>query len=289
MCAPERAVVKVTKAQRKQMARILAWLDDEPFRENMRDKQPKVSAFSTQEVLDQFIPPDIAGAGQFFTPLEMGAAALAPLRLTRFKPRAQQSPFRVADFCAGIGHLLYHFQPLQKKLAFEAWEMEALCVRIGRTLFPWANWRHQIPFFALKEIEGKYDLVVANPPIGTRRGMAPGRQMCQGRCGRSEHIFLELFIRALKPGRGQAIVLAPHNYVDSLPKAARTWLDKRARVEDSWGPLPGKFSFTGEKLHAWHFVRLPEPAPDETQETTPPKKLPAIPIQLPLFTPPTIE
>jgi hypothetical protein len=270
-------MIKVTAVQRKQMARIRAWLDEEPFRQNTRDKEPKVPAFTTEEVLEQFIPPDVTGAGQFFTPLEMGAAALTPLRLAHFKPRKKQAPFRVADFCAGIGHLVYHFQPLQKKLIFDAWEMEDLCVRVGRKLFGqagWhANWHHQIPFFALDDIEGKYDLVVGNPPIGTTRGLIRGREMCAKRCRRSEHVFLELFVRALKPDRGQAVVLAPHNYIDTLPKAARSWFDARAKVEKSWGPLPGKFSFTGERLHAWHIVRLSEPVPDQTKEKTSSKKV----------------
>jgi len=281
-------MIKVTQGQRRQMARIRAWLEEAPFRENSRDKDPKVPVFSTEEVLDQFVPPDITGAGQFFTPPEMGTAALAPLRLTHFNPRPQQPPFRVADFCAGIGHLLYPFQPLQKKLVFDGWEMEELCMRVGRKLFPWANWHHQIPFFALDEIEGNYDLVVGNPPIGTRRGLMRGREMCEKRCRRSEHVFLELTIRALKPGRGQAIILAPHNYVDTLPQAARSWFEARARVEKSWGPLPGKFSYTREQLHAWHFIRLSDPAPDETPKTNSPQKLPAAlpvaPLQLPLFT-----
>ena len=260
-------MIKITAVQRKQMARLRAWLEDQPFGENARDKDPKVPAFTTEQVLAQFIPPDISGAGQFFTPPDMGAAALAPLRLAHFKPRKNQPPFRVADFCAGIGHLLYHFQPLKDKLIFDAWEMEELCARVGRKLFGWATWHHQIPFFALNNIEGQYDLVVGNPPLGTTRGLARGRAMCEKRCRRSEHVFLELFIRALKPGRGQAIVLAPHNYIDSLPQAARSWFEARARVEKSWGPLPGKFSFTGERLHAWHFVRLSGPAPDEPKAT----------------------
>jgi len=266
-------MIKVTGVQRKQMARLRAWLEEQPFRENARDKDLKVPAFTTQEVLEQFIPPDITGAGQFFTPLQMGAAALAPLRLAHFKPHKKQPPFRVADFCAGIGHLLYHFQPLQEKLIFDAWEMEELCVRVGCKLFSWVNWHHQIPFFALNKIEGQYDLVVGNPPIGTTRGMMRGREMCENRCRRSEHVFLELTVRVLKPGRGQAIVLAPHNYIDTLPQAARNWFDARARVEKSWGHLPGKFSFTREQLHAWHFVRLSDPAPDETKETKFPKKV----------------
>jgi len=106
----------------------------------------------------------------------------------------------------------------------------------------------------LDEIEGQYDYVICNPPLGTRRGMAPGDQMCEGRCSKSEHSFLELCIRALKP-RGQALVLAPYNYVDRLPKAARAWLDDHADVEHGRGPLPGKFALTFIKLHAWRFQR----------------------------------
>jgi ribA/ribD-fused uncharacterized protein len=244
---------KITKAQCKNLERIRAWLNDEPFKENHRDKNPKVPILSVQDVLEQYIPPDITGAGQYFTPVEMGMAALEPFQLD---PR-RRHPVRILEPCAGIGHLASLFSSV-RGVILDAYEMEKECVRIGQKLFPWANWHHRIPFYDLEQIEGQYELVVANPPIGARRGMSPGARMSDGRCTRSEHIFLELIARALRPG-GKAVVLAPYNYLDRLPKALRAWLDDRLFAEYSLGPLPGRFALTSIQLHAYYFTRLGDP------------------------------
>ncbi len=274
---------RITKAQYKNLKRIRAWLDDEPFKEHYRDKNPQVPALSVQEVLEQYTPPDVTGAGQFFTPLEMGRAASKPLQLD-FRRQ-----LRILEPCAGIGHLVSLFNSVRGQVVLEAYEMEEECVRIGRKLFPWANWRCHIPFYDLEQIEGQYDLVAANPPIGTKRGMFPGERMSEGRCTRSEHVFLELIARALRPG-GQAVVLAPYNYLDRLPKALRVWLDEQLETTHSWGPLPGRFALTSVRLHAYYFTRLGDPyelveAELEANESTGPGLASATskPVQIGMF------
>lgn len=243
---------KTTKAQRKNRDRIMAWLNNQPFPENSRDRNPQVPDLSAVQVMEEYVPPDVRGAGQFFTPIEMGAAAISYLAL----PFGSESNTRILDPCAGIGNLLYHLDSLN----IDAYEMERECVDLGRRLFPDVNWHWEIPFDVdvLDKIAGQYDYVICNPPFGTRRGMYSGDEMCEGRCRKSEHIFLELCIRALKP-EGKALILAPYNYMDRLPKTFRPWVDDHADLEHSWGPLPGEFALTKISLNAWYFRRKPEP------------------------------
>lgn len=204
---------------------IMAWVRGE--REEL--------SLTTREVLDRYTPPDIKGSAQYFTGLETGIAALERLRL--WLPPAGQK-LQVLEPCAGIGHLIYLLRFLRNYLVVDAYEVEEECVQVGRKLFPWANWQVAMSFLTMDAIEGRYDLVLCNPPIGIRRGMELARQACQGRCVRSEHVFLEVSIRALGPG-GQAVVLGPENFLDKQPARLRTWLEDQVEPVDRFGPLPG--------------------------------------------------
>ena len=238
-----------TKAQRKWNDRIEAWLKGEPFKENARAK-PEVPTLGVREILDNFYPPDPTGSAQFFTPPEMAQAAFD--YGATFIGRGH----RVLDPCAGIGHLFYPWtwQCEADDITFDAYEVDKGCVELGQVLFPGVNWQWAIPFDHLAEIEGQYDFVFCNPPFNIRRGMMLGEEMSQGRARKSEHIFLELCVRALKP-EGQAVMFGPYNYMDKLPKKMRAWFDERAVVDYTWGPLPGEFALTKIQLHAYYITR----------------------------------
>lgn len=105
-----------------------------------------------------------------------------------------------------------------------------------------------------------------NPPFGTQRGTYPGQEMCQGRCSKSEHVFLELAVRACKPG-GQIGVIAPYNYCDRLPKRLKRWLEDKAEMVYDLRELPGEFVLSSISVHGFIFRRLGEPEPEE--EPTP--------------------
>lgn len=240
---------RMTKAQCKWNDRIEAWRKGEPFKENARAKR-EVPSLEIREVLDNYYPPDPTGSAQFFTPPEMALAAFehGNVYLTNGQ--------RVLDPCAGIGHLFYpwshHLHDSQ--IGFDAYEIDQECIELGRRLFPGINWHWGIPFDYLEDIEGQYDLVVCNPPFNIRRGMAPGERMNQGRATKSEHLFLELCIRALKP-EGRAVMFGPYNYLDKLPKRMQIWFDDHAYLDFRGGPLPGKFALTGVQLHAYYIRR----------------------------------
>lgn len=248
---------KLTKRQRKDRDRILAWLEGKEFRENSRAK-PAVPQLSVGTVLEFYVPPDVTGAGQFFTPPEMARALLSYMDYPRFNGDG----VRILDPCAGIGHLLFPFADLTIGWDLVAYELEEECVEIGRKLFPWIEWHWEIPFDHAERLEDQFDYVVMNPPFNTRRGTMPGIDMADGVCIKSEHVFLMLAVRACKPG-GQIGVIAPYNYCDRLPKKLKGWLDDKAEMMYDLGQLPGEFALSSISVHGFIFERLGEPQPEE--------------------------
>ena len=236
---------KLTKRQWKDRERILAWLEGKEFRENSRAK-PAVPDLSMGEVLEFYIPPDVTGSAQFFTPAEMSAELLGVMGIPFYDDNIS-----VLDPCAGIGHLLW---PIARDTnhGIVAYEIEQECVEIGKRLFPKVEWHWEIPFDHLLELEDSFDFVVMNPPFNVTRGMASGWEMCEGRCTKSEHVFLELAVRACRPG-GQIGVIAPWNFWKRLPKKLRTWLDDKVTLECEMGQLPGKFEMSSITVHGYIF------------------------------------
>lgn len=248
---------KTTKAQRKNNERITAWLEGYPFRENSRDRNPSIPDLTIERVLDEYVPGWVQDLGKYYTPLEMGATLISHLGIHDWRG------LRVLEPCAGIGNLVYHLQNTDAEV--DAFDVDEEAIKLGRRLFPFANWRHDIPFDCAGELAGKYDVVLMNPPFGTTCGTAEGDRQCEGRCHRSEHLFLDLAIRALKP-EGRVAIIAPYNYLDKLPKLERKWLDEHANVEYiTSGPLPGKFQCTGISVYGFYLTRLEdsEPVPVE--------------------------
>lgn len=240
---------KMTKAQCKNNDRIMAWLNNKPFRENSRAKA-EVPVLDILDVLEQYTPPDVTGAGQFFTPLEMGEALIGYMDIPWYNGEGA----RILDPCAGIGHLLYPIARHLPDAQIVAVEIEEVCVKIGQRLFPNIEWHWEIPFEMVEAMENSYDIVVLNPPFNTRRGMYPGEEMCNGLCTKSEHIFLAFAAHVLKPG-GQVGIIAPYNYIDRFPKAFSRWIDSQLLLEHTWGPLPGEFACSSIQVHGYIFSK----------------------------------
>jgi type I restriction-modification system DNA methylase subunit len=247
-------MLKLTKAQQKDRDRIEAWLKQEPFRENSRSK-PEVPDLSIEEVIETYVPPDIQGAGQFFTPLIMAKAAHGYL------PYYSGQPVRILEPCAGIGNLLYPFLGENANIQIDAFELERECVEIGKKLYPFANWTHACTHDHLGELEGKYDFVLMNPPFNTKRGMYEAEENSEAGLKNSAHLFLELAIKALKPG-GRLVAIAPYNYLEKLPKKGRAWFDDRA-VEEFNFELPGEFRFTGMRVNLFCIAKNEEASEPE--------------------------
>jgi ParB/RepB/Spo0J family partition protein len=114
-------------------------------------------------------------------------------------------------------------------------------------------WHKESPFEDSVQLEGLYDLVIMNPPLRIKWANEIGSEWIESGATSSEYRFLELALRALKPG-GQLMVIAPYNYIDRLPKGkgVKAWFENFATVEAEFGKLPGEFRFT--KIQAFGFL-----------------------------------
>lgn len=248
--------VKLTKQQRKDRERIEHWIYQRPFRENSRSK-PEIPELSAKEVFDTYVPGNISDGGQFFTPLVTGDAAI---RFAAACGMNIESHHLVLEPCAGIGNLFAAFAYTYAEMPgarVDAYEIDGECVHVGRRL--WQDetniyWHNEIPFDDIADLEGQYDVALINPPFGTRWGMYPGDVMSKGKFKLSEHLFVELALRALKPG-GKALVIAPYNLIDRMPKAGKTWFDQNVAWWQKSDVLPGEFAFTKIRVHAFVLER----------------------------------
>ena len=227
----------MTKSQRKDQLRITHWFYGEPFRETSRSK-PSVPELSRDVVMNTFIGRDVKGSGMYFTPPEMAQVVADVL-----DPVVWQGG-KVLEPCAGIGHLIAPLGDVHV-VAYDICETN---VALGSRLFPSVTWKWAIPFGEVDSLRGLFDVVMMNPPFNVKRGMGPGVEMAQGRATKSEYLFLELAIRVVRMG-GQIVIVAPYNFWEKMPRRLREWVDERAVLEDSWGPLPGEFSMTKMSVH----------------------------------------
>ncbi|HKZ71284.1 MAG TPA: N-6 DNA methylase [Anaerolineales bacterium] len=244
---------KLTKAQLKNLERIEAWMKGQPFKENSRDKHPAVPHLSHEDVREQWVPGwNPSETGQFFTPREMAYHVA-----NHYVPASTSAyDWRILEPCAGLGSLIAPL-PLAMQRNVTAYEAGREVYEVGQRITPLATWHNDSPFEHMAEIEGKFDLVLCNPPFGTTWAMYEAGVICKSGATRSEHQFLELAIRALKPD-GAAVFIAPYNLADKMPKAMKAWFSERAELTANEGPLPGKFQQTNIRVNAFVFTRTGE-------------------------------
>lgn len=242
---------RMTKKQIKDFDRIVAWLENQPFKENSRDKNPHVPVLDIRDVLNDFTPPAVTDLCQFFTPLEMGAKMVGMIPSI-----SNDGSTRLLEPAAGIGHLIYYLRTfIPNRLQITAFEINKMCAEVGKKLYPEVDYRHADVFDHVDEIRGQYDYVLMNPPFNQPGGMYQAEQWIAGKAKRAEHIFLALAIYALKPG-GQAFIIAPWNFSKGIPRSLRPWIDARIDGELSdYGELPGEFANTGTRVHGWELTR----------------------------------
>lgn len=175
-------MLKLTKAQRKDRMRIECWLTQRPFRENARTK-PIIPNLTLEQVLTTYVPPAIQEMGQFFTPSEMARQAFSGLNLNT-------EPHDILELCGGIGHLLFALLPHIQSHHVTICELNQECYLVGSRLFPWATWRWASPWDLWPELEGRFDLVLANPPFGTTCGMYDASAVCVSQRRKTERAYL---------------------------------------------------------------------------------------------------
>ncbi len=240
---------RLSKRQMTERDRVLAWLNNQPFTTSARSK-PTIPVLTPAEVREKYSPLDAQGTGQFFTPDSMAAQFLAAIEATGLVLDGL-----ILEPCAGLGALIAPLNATEE-LAVSAFELDQTCAAIGQRLVPWAEWTNDTPFDHLAEFEGRFDWVIANPPFGTKWGLYSAEQVCTSGATRSEHMFLELALRALKPG-GHAAFIAPQTFLTTGTKKFRQWLQEYgAVIHDEGIPLSGEFALTKINVRLFLIERL---------------------------------
>jgi len=199
----------ITKAQARNNLRIDSWLYDQPYKPSAKAK-PMVAELHPSEVHECFTPVRSRELGAFFTPLTLSKAAWYIISGYCF---SHDKVFKTLDPCAGIGALGAEGGDLLD-LDITAIEIDRQHHDIGKKLYPKWNWNHGNAFY--QEIEdGSFDLVIANPPYNIPTD-APENYVST----KSEHRFLELAIRALKP-EGYGAFLCPYNFWEKRTRAVQ--------------------------------------------------------------------
>jgi hypothetical protein len=203
------AFFKMSKPQKKNNQIINAWLDHELFKMSSRDKTATVPVLAPWKVADMFTPHYPQDTGQFFSTRqitnEFGNFVAHDLII-------DVSGKTILEPAADLTALVEWVKDYTEKVV--CFEADCKLVEIGRKMEPWIEWVNNSPF-DLKyapELDGCFDLVFSNPPFGATWTMMDSDEYCISRAKRSEHKFLELAIRALKPG-GVAIFIAPIIFV----------------------------------------------------------------------------
>lgn len=247
---------KLTKIEMKRNARIMSWLSGLSYKETARSV-PVALNLDVETVLAEYTPEGAGFKAAYYTPLDMGEAFLRNTKIS--------STSSVLEPCAGIGHLVYTMTRTVSPARITAYELDEMAARIGKKLFPLVNWINGDPFSDLginpdgtvwgaDLITGMFDFAVMNPPLNAKWGTIIGDYMTQGKCTKSEHLFLELAVRAVKPG-GVVYALAPFSYLDKMPKKLRSWFDRYTVGYAEMGEMPGTFTGTSITVHGWSIYR----------------------------------
>lgn len=214
-----------------------------------------------------------SGAGQYFTPRPLIDCLV---RLTKPQPGEV-----IQDPAAGTGGFLVaadHYIKERTDDFFELTESQAFFQRnqayTGAELVPDAH-RLCLMNLMLHSIEctvtcadtlspdgealGKADLILTNPPFGTKKGGGrPNRPdfSITNETSNKQLAFVEHIVRALKPG-GRAAVVVPDNvlFEDNTGRRLRTWLMELCDLHTILRLPTGIFYAQGVKTNVLFFTR----------------------------------
>lgn len=247
-----------TRKQVKDHTRVMAWVNDEPFQENARaeKKVPELTAF---QVLDDYVHMNPKYLGAFYTPPEL-ATELCEKLADSMSYSFDNSDFvldKILDPCAGIGHLLRPFSFYDYDIA--AVELDEEAYQVGRKAFPQYKWIHANAFDLVQDLTGQFDATILNPPFNLPQTYYSPEDYPDfdafERCKKSQHLFLDLAIRATKPG-GYIALIGPYNTLDKMPQKERIWFDRWIEVgEYDIGKLDGDFKQTKINVHGFIMQR----------------------------------
>ncbi|MBK9497490.1 MAG: N-6 DNA methylase [Xanthomonadales bacterium] len=131
---------------------------------------------------------------------------------------------------AGSGALLEPLAAAIREGMFDAtaYEIDPIPCLVGSRLFPQVTWYNRSPETDLAALQGRFDVVVSNPPW--RRSVFTGvgelKAAYEFATWDREQLFLALAIDALRVG-GRAMVLLPPNCLSQLTQEFWDWLQAR--------------------------------------------------------------
>jgi len=265
-------MLKLTKAQSKNQDRINAWLNQTEFKEYSKSK-PAIPDLSIEDVLDTFVPDSISDAGAYFTPEVMAEFMYSNLPVW--------GEYKIIDPCAGIGNLLYPFVRQDASADITAIELARYSYSVGKKLFPNFHWIQGNAYELIPELEGQFDAVLLNPPYNVRWATGYNENTMSGLATKSEHMFVEIALRLLKPN-GWAGIIGTYNLFDRMPKKFSEWTKERIAEFQDFGELDGEFQFTKIRVHGY-MVRRNEfgySAPELTETKTSEQEIVSAPIEI---------
>ncbi|AJF08225.1 HsdM family class I SAM-dependent methyltransferase [Geoalkalibacter subterraneus] len=157
--------------------------------------------------------------GQFFTPPEVVSFVHQLLGLD-----TTTTPLDVLEPSAGAGAFL---EGLSSSCRVTAYEMMAEAARVAQILHPQATVHRTDTLEHLADIEGNFDVVIGNPPFCKLHDPLryEGFTISKDKARKAaEHYFVELAVRALRPGGMLAMVLPEGILSNSATSALRAWV-----------------------------------------------------------------
>ncbi len=183
--------------------------------------------------------------GQFFTP-ESAAQCLFRLTGTR-------APDRVIDPSCGDGSFVRN---APAGCAVFACEIDPRYIKVSRPLVPAGHFIAGDALTALREHWGTFDLAIGNPPFSAQAHLEKRPEvqrqfeLAAGRRSQClEVLFLELFLKLLKPGGHVAVILPDGPFSNGPFQYVRDWLLRHASVRAIISLPRGIFSLTTAKTN----------------------------------------
>lgn len=195
--------------------------------------------------------------GQFFTP-EIAAQCLFRLTGTR-------APDRVIDPSCGDGSFVRNAPP---GCAVFACELDPRYIKVARPLVPAGHFIAGDALTALRDHYGTFDLAIGNPPFSAqahlekRPEVQSQFELAAGRRSQClEILFLELFLKLVKPGGHVAVILPDGPFSNGPFQYVRDWVLRHATVRAIISLPRGIFPRTTAKTNVLLARKL---APAET-------------------------
>lgn len=174
------------------------------------------------------------GSSQYFTP------SIVADFMVRLLPDLKDGS-KVLEFSCGAGSIIRALYDRNSNIEVTGVEIDGELAEIASICYPQANIIHDNALYYVKEFEGKYDVVIGNPPFG----QAPKIEGYEQAKSKYEEYFLELAVRSLKEG-GESVLIVPDGILaNHSSKPIRKWLLDCCYYRGTVSLPPETFYFSG--------------------------------------------